>query len=175
MDSIGGSKYFSTFIYDFWRYVCVYHLKQKSDALSKFKEFVSLMTNITGKRVKVLRSNNGGEYCSHAISDYLKEQGIKHETTVPYNPAQNGLAEWMNCPIFESARSMIHFSKVPKEFWAEAVNTAVYLKNRSPTVALKEETPYECMFGVNPNVSNLKIFECIAHVHIGFRQERSLT
>ena len=165
MDSIGGSKYFITFI-DFSRYVCVYYLKQKSEALSKFKEFVNLMTNITGKRVKVLRNDNGGGYCSHAFSEYLKEQGIKHETTVPYNPAQNGLAERMNHTIVESARSMIHFSNVPKEFWAEAVNTAVYLKNRSPSVALKEEMPYECMFGVKPNVSSLKIFGCIAHVHI---------
>ena len=166
MDSIGGSKYFITFIDDFSRYVCVYYLKQKSEALSKFKEFVNLMTNITGKRVKVLRSDNGGEYCSHAFAEYLKEQGIKHETTVPYNPAQNGLAERMNRTIVESARSTIHFSNVPKDFWAEAVNTAVYLKNRSPSVALKEETPYECMFGVKPNVSSLKIFGCIAHVHI---------
>jgi len=114
MNSLGGSKYFIAFIDYFLRDVCVYYLKQKSEALSKFKEFVSLMTNITGKRVKVLRSNNGGEYCSHAISDYLKEQGIKHETTVPYNPAQNVLAERMNCTIVESARSMIHFSNVPK-------------------------------------------------------------
>ena len=166
MDSIGGSKYFITFIDDFSRYVCVYYLKQKSEALSKFKEFVSLMTNITGKHVKVLRSDNEGEYCSHAFAEYLKEQGRKHETTVPYNPAQNRLSERMNRTIVESARSMIHFSDVPKKFWAETVNTAVCLKNRSPSVALKEETPYECMFGVKPNVSNLKIFGCIAHVHI---------
>ena len=164
--SIGGSKYFVTFIDDFSRYVCVYYLKQKSEVLSKFKEFVNVMTNITGKRVKVLRSDNGGEYCSNDFSEYLKQQGIKHETTVPYNPAQNGLAERMNRTIVESARSMIHHANVPKEFWAEAVNTAVYLKNRSPSVALKDKTPYECMFHVKPNVSNLKTFGCIAYVHI---------
>jgi len=57
----------------------------------------------------------------------------------------------------------------------EAVNTAVYLKSRSPSVALKEETPYECMFGVKPNVSNLKIFGCIAHVHIDSQARKNLT
>ena len=61
----------------------------KSEALSKFKEFVNLMTNITGKRVKVLRSDLGEGYCSRAFSEYLKEQSIKHETSVAYNPAQN--------------------------------------------------------------------------------------
>ena len=124
--------------------ICICLLsEEKSEALSKFKEFVNLMANITEKCVKVLRSNNGGEYCSHTFSEYLKDQGIKHEKTVPYNPAQNGLLECMNHTIVESARSMIHFSNMPQEFWAEAVNTAVYLKNRSPLVALKEKTQYD--------------------------------
>ena len=65
----------------------------------------------------------------------------------------------------ETARSMIYHAKVLLKFWAEAVNTAVYLRNRSPTSALKDKTPFECWFGDKPDVSNLRVFGCICFVH----------
>ena len=61
---------------------------------------------------------------------------------------------------------MIYHPKVPLKFWAEAVNTAVYLHNRSPTSALKDKTPFECWFGEKLDVSNLRVFGCICFVHI---------
>ena len=60
---------------------------------------------------------------------------------------------------------MINHAKVPLKFWAEAVNTAVYLHNRSPTSALKDKTPFECWFGEKPDVSNLRVFGCMCFVH----------
>ena len=75
---------------------------------------------------------------------------------MPNNPAQNGLAERMNRTIVESARSMMFHSNLSVNFWAEAVNTAVYLKNRSPI------TPYECLFNRKPDVAHLRVFGCIA-------------
>ena len=104
VDSFGGSKYFVTFIDDYSRYTYIYFMKQKSEVLEKFKEFVNVMQNITGKHIKVLRSDNGGEYTSKVLSEYMKQQGIIHQTTTPYNPAQNGLAERMNRTLVESAR-----------------------------------------------------------------------
>ena len=80
--------------------------------LEKFKEFVSLISNITDNTVKVLRSDNGGKYCSKAFEAYLKEHGISHQLTVPYNPAQNGVAERRNRTVVESARSMLSHSNL---------------------------------------------------------------
>ena len=60
---------------------------------------------------------------------------------------------------------MIFHAKMPLNCWAEAVNTAVYLHNRSPTSSLTDGTPYEHWFGQKPNVSNLKIFGSICFVH----------
>ena len=74
--------------------------------LDKFKEFVSYATNTIGKKVKVLRSDNGGEYCSMAFQEYMKQHGIVHQTTVPYRPAQNSVPERMNRTLVETARSM---------------------------------------------------------------------
>ena len=90
--------------------------------------------------------------------------------TVPNHPAQNGLAEVMNRTIVESARSMMFHSNLSVNFWAKAVNTAVYLPNRSPTVALDGVTPYECLFERKPDVAHLRVFGCIAFVHVPANQ-----
>ena len=60
---------------------------------------------------------------------------------------------------------MLYHSNVLLKFWAEAVNTAVYLRNRGPTTALDDKTPYECWFKKKPIVSNLRVFGCICFVH----------
>ena len=172
VESLGKSKYFVTFIDDMSRYTHVYFLKHKSEVLEKFKEFVNLTTNETGNQVKILRTDNGGEYCSHEFAEYMKEKGILHQTTTPMNPEQNGIAERMNRTIVETARSMLHHAKLPTSFWAEAVSTAVYLRNRSPTVALSKKTPFECWYNVMPNLSNLRVFGCIANVHIADKSRR---
>ena len=166
ISSLGGSRYFVTFIDDYSHYTQVYFIKHKSEVLEKFKEYVNHVTNATGKQVKVLRSDNGGEYCSKEFTSYLKEKGIAHQLTVPYTPQQNGVAERMNRTLVESARSMMSHAALPTNFWAEAINTAVYLRNRSPTKSLEGVTPYECLFHQKPDVSHLKVFGCLAFLHI---------
>ena len=163
--SLGSSRYFVTFIDDYSRYTLTYFLKSNDEVLEKFKEFVNYV-NTLGKKVKVPRSDNGGEYCSKTFQDYLKEHGIQHQTTVPYNPEQNGTAERMNRTLLESARSMMFHAGMPKEFWAEAIHIATYVHNRSPTSSLKDVTPFERLFGQKPDVSNLRVFGCIAFKHI---------
>ena len=86
--------------------------------------------------VQKIRSDNGGEYTACEFSKYCKDRGISHQFTNPYSPEQNGVSERFNRTLIEAARSMLYHSNVPLKFWAEAVNTAVYLQNRSPTTAL---------------------------------------
>jgi hypothetical protein len=163
-----------SFIDDYTRYTRVYFLKSEDEVLEKFKEFYNFTKNVTGKGIKILRTDNGGEYCSKAFDTYLKERGITHQLTVPYNPAQNGVAERMNRTIVESARSMLFHLNTPTELWAEAVNTAVYLRNRSPTTALDGITPYESLFNRKPDVANLRVFGCVAFVHVPDNQRKKL-
>ena len=124
------------------------------------------MENLTEHRVKVLRSDNGGEYESKEFSEYCKSHGIKRETTVPYTPHQNGIAERMNRTIMEAVHSMLHHARLPLKSWAEAVSTAVYLRNQSPTVQLKEKTPFECFHERKPEAYHLKVFGCNSYVHV---------
>ncbi len=173
-DSIGGSRYFVTFIDDKSRMVVVYFLKNKNEVLPKFQEFVALAENHTGKTIKTIRSDNGGEYTSNEFERFCKTRGIIHETTVPYNPEQNGVAERMNRTLMESARSMLCQANLSPSLWAEAINTAAYLRNRCPTVAVKDMTPFECWFGRKPNVSSLRVFGCQVFVHVPDNKRRKL-
>jgi transposase InsO family protein len=119
-----GYEYFMTFIDDASRLVSIAFLKQKSEALSKTKEFVERAEAETGARVVMLRTDGGGEYSSQESQEYLKLKGIKHETTNAYTPQENGVAERMNRTLVESARSLLNDAGLPNSYWADAVEYA---------------------------------------------------
>ncbi|KAH9122989.1 hypothetical protein AeMF1_005920 [Aphanomyces euteiches] len=119
------SRYFITFTDVYSRYGFVFFLKNKSDALQCFKEFTAYCRTQFDLPVRCLRSDNGGEYFSNLFSEFLLENGIQHDATVPHTPQQNGVSERMNRTLVECARSLLHFCKAPLRFWAEAVSHAM--------------------------------------------------
>ena len=164
-ESLGGARYFVTFIDDFSRCVTVYPITQKSEVLDKFKEWEAVVTNQADCKIKTLRTDNGGEYMSAEFQNFLKEKGIHHETTVPHSPQQNGIAERMNRTLQEAALSMILHAGLSKNFWAEAVCSAAYIRNRVITTATGV-TPYERWYGKKPDISNFRVFGCTAYAHV---------
>jgi len=88
------------------------------------------------------------------------------EFTTPYTPQQNGVAERKNKTLVVCARSMLKCKNLTNVFWVEAINTTMYLKNRSPTRSLDYKTPFEVLFGFKPAVSHLRVFGCKAFSHI---------
>jgi hypothetical protein len=84
--SLNGHVYYVIFIDDFSRKSWIYFMKTKNKTFKKFHEFKALSENQTGKHIRVLRSNNGGEYESYQFEDFCKEARIKRQLTVPYNP-----------------------------------------------------------------------------------------
>ena len=147
-------------------------LKTKAKLKKKILEWKSIVKKSSSKKIKTLRSDNGGEYTSKEFEDYLKKNGIRHKRTVPKTPEQNGVAERMNRTLVETVRAMLSDSKLSKKFWAEALSTASYVRNRSPTTAVIAMTPYEVWKGYTPNVNHLRIFGCSAYAHIP-KDERS--
>ncbi|CAG9132206.1 unnamed protein product [Plutella xylostella] len=105
--SLGGARYFVTFIDDLSRKVFVYPIKSKAEVLEKFNEFKNLVENELNKKIKKLRTDNGKEYINRNFDSYLKKSGILHQTTVPYTPEQNGLSERMNRTIIEKSKCML--------------------------------------------------------------------
>ena len=174
VSSLGGSRYFMTVIDDYSKYFTVYPLKHKDEALSKFKDYATNVENRFGTKIKKLRSDNGGEYISNEFTRFLNEHGIAHDTTNPYSPQQNGVAERANRTLVETIRCMMHQANLPPRFWAEALSVATYLKNRSPTTCFAKETPYERWWSEKPDVSNLKVFGCTAYVHIPAEKRKKL-
>ena len=96
--------------------------------------------------------------------------------SVSHSSEQNDVAERMNRTLIESACSMLSHAGLSNRYWAEAVATAAaYTRNRTPTAAIKEkQTPYERWYGKRPNVSNLKVFGCMAFAHISDAQKQKL-
>lgn len=173
--SLGGSRYFITFVDDFSRWIVVHTMKKKSDSLSMFKKYHMYAQVHTGnkvgkvnfikcsqkssKEIKSIRTDNGGEYISNAFNEYLSAHGISHQLTVAYTPQQNGVAERMNRTLIDLVRSMLHSSNIEKVFWAEALGTAVYVRNRVTSRSLPTgKTPYHLWNGSTPDVSHLRIF-----------------
>ncbi|MCO5604434.1 hypothetical protein L7F22_058600 [Adiantum nelumboides] len=155
-----------TLIDDYSRRTWVYFLKGKDEAFAKFKEWHVLVEKETGNKLKKPRSDRGGEFTSSEFADYCKQHGIKRHLTTPHTPQQNGVAERKNRVIVEMARSMIKAKGLPNNFWAEAVNTAVYILNRSYTKAVKDMTPLQAFSGKKPSVSHFRIFGSDCYVHV---------
>lgn len=164
--SRGGAKYFITFIDDKSRKVYVYFLKNKMDIKSVFAKYKNEVENQLDKKIKILRTDNGTEYMNKDVSKFLTDCGIRHQTSTPYTPEQNGLAERMNRTLVERAKCMLFDANLDKGFWAEAVATAAYIINRSPSKVLEEQTPEEKWSGKKPNLAHMKIFGSKAMVHV---------
>lgn len=161
--SIGGARYLLTFIDDFSRKTFCYSIESKDKVFECFLIFKALVENETNKKIKILRSDNGGEYINTRFKQYLSQCGIRHHTTVPHCPQQNAVAERANRTIMEAVRCMLLEAGLDQRFWAEAANTAVYIKNRSPTKAVRGATPEEIYTGRKVNLDNLRVFGCLAY------------
>ena len=164
--SFSEKRYFITFIDDYTRKTWVYFMKEKSEALEVFKKFKMQVEKTTGLYIKALRSDRGGEYMSTAFKSYCEEQGIRRFLTAPYSPQQNGVAERKNRTILDMVRSMLKSKNMPKEFWAEAVQCAVYVQNRCPHAKMGDQTPQEAWSGRKPTVSHLRVFGSVAYAHV---------
>jgi hypothetical protein len=84
--SLGKSMYYVSFIDDFSRKTWIYFLRKKSEVFDRFKEFKALVENQTEKQIKVLRTDNGGEFCGNEFEEFCKKCGIARQKTTPYTP-----------------------------------------------------------------------------------------
>jgi hypothetical protein len=105
--SLGKSVYYVSFIDDFLRNTWIYILRKKFEVFDRFKEFKALVENQTEKRIKVLRTDNGGEFCGNEFEEFCKKCGIERHNIAPYTPQQNGVAKIMNRMLMEKSRCML--------------------------------------------------------------------
>jgi hypothetical protein len=111
-------------------------------------------------KIKRVRSDNGTEFKNTNIEEYLDEEGIGLELSVPYTPQQNGIVERKNRTLIEAVRTMLDEYKTSDSFWAEAINTVCHAINRLYLHKLRHKTAYEFLIGKKPNVSYSRVFGC---------------
>jgi hypothetical protein len=161
----GNEKFVANFIDDYSRMTWAYPMKAKSDLFQKFKMFIA-ESHIPGKRLHTLRSDRGSEYTANEMNKFCLDNQIKQEFTLVDTPQQNGDAEVSWRILFAMSRASMDAAGLDPSYWAQALETAVYVRNRCLTTALQtEKTPYEMMYGKKPNIQHMRIFGCRVYVY----------
>jgi transposase InsO family protein len=158
--SIGGSKYGLVIVDDFSRFTWVFFLSDKGETQEILKKFMRRSQNEFELKIKKVRSDNGTEFKNTSVEEFLGEEGIKHEFSVPYTLQQNGVVERKNRTLIEVARTMLDEYKTPDNFWAEVVNTACHAINRLYLHKIYKKIVYELLIGNKPKVDYFRVFGC---------------
>lgn len=137
---------------------CCVFLKTKSEVFERFKGFKTLVETQYGRRIRCIRSDNGGEYTSKRFNQFCALAGIVHQTTAPYLPQQNDLAERMNRTLAEGARSVMFYMEVDRAWWAEAIRLIAHIINRIPNTAWPDTSPMEIVVKKKPVLDYLRVF-----------------
>ncbi|CAI7745099.1 unnamed protein product [Closterium sp. NIES-53] len=166
--SLLGSRYFLTIVDDHTRAVWMYSLKTKGEvAAAVLKEWMPRAQRERGHKVKVIRTDNGGEFIGPDFEAVLKKKGIQHQLTVPYNPQQNGVAARFNQTLQEGARTLLGRAGLPYPFWVTALRQVALVKNSVlATVGDKQWVPYTKWYGSAPTVNIQRAYDCMVVFHV---------
>ena len=152
----GEKRYFIIFIDDFSRYTYIYLMRNKNEVFDMFKKYKTEVENRKDKRIKVLRSDRGGEYFSQEFTNYCEEIGLIHQRSAFYTPQQNGLAERKNRTLVDMLNAMIISTRLPFNLWGETLLTACYVYNRVLSKKI-QLSPYELWNGRKSNLNYFKV------------------
>uniref|UniRef100_A0ACD6AP94 Uncharacterized protein n=1 Tax=Avena sativa TaxID=4498 RepID=A0ACD6AP94_AVESA len=162
----GGRRYILLLIDDRSRYIWVELLASKDEAARAILKFQAAAEVECGHKLRVLRTDRGGEFTSATFYEHCAESGVQRHLTAPYTRQQNGIVERRNQTVLGLARNMLKDKRVPNLFWGEAVLTAVFILNWCFTRSVNGMTPYEAWHGKKPDVRFLRVFGCVGHVKV---------
>ncbi|SGZ03881.1 BQ5605_C032g11027 [Microbotryum silenes-dioicae] len=160
--SLTGKRYLVTFLDDHSRKLWAYAIDHKSDVFPIFQTWLAEVELATNARLRILRTDNGGEYRSNAFTEFCKSKGIRRQYSIPYTPQQNGRAERVNLSIVEGVLALLADTRLPATFWDEAAAYFVYCKNRCSHSALAKQTPEFVWNGQRTTATALHPFGCTA-------------
>nr|GEW58920.1 putative ribonuclease H-like domain-containing protein [Tanacetum cinerariifolium] len=143
VSSLNHKWYCLVVIDDFSRFSWTFFLKSKDETSRILRNFITEIENIKDLKVKIIKSDNGGEFRNKEIDEFCSKKGIKREFSNARTPQQNGVVKRRNRTLIEAARTMLADAKLRVTFWAEAVNTACYVQNRVLVTKSHNKTPYE--------------------------------
>ncbi|KAJ1570820.1 hypothetical protein NDA11_004520 [Ustilago hordei] len=151
---------------DFSSLIYVEPLCTKSATLTALRRWIARMEWATDRKLKTLRSNNGGEWCSIAAEDWQTQEGFKWQKSVPGISVQNGRAERAIRSVQEKMHSMLIGRACPRELWPYAITAAAHVMNLTPSAT--KTIPHEAFYGTTAHklAQQLRVFGCLAWVHV---------
>jgi transposase InsO family protein len=157
----GGRCYFLLLVDNLSRYMWVVVLGSKGEAANAIRRVQTAAEAECGRKLRVLRTVNGGKFTADEFTSYCADEGVQCHYSAPYNSQQNSVVKRRNQTVVGMARALLKQRGMSAVFWGEAVVTAVYILNRSPTKALNGRTSYKAWHGRKPAVSHLRVFGCL--------------
>lgn len=136
--------------------------KSKTEADGVLRDVVAMLERQSGKKLKIIHTNNGTEWIKELLDVFCRHNRIIHQMTTPYGPEQNGITERAIATYFEMVRCMLHSAGMDLQYWGEAFMYSVHIQNLSPTHGLEGKVPLHAWTKKKPDVSHLHIFGSIA-------------
>ncbi|SOV08934.1 uncharacterized protein UDID_17790 [Ustilago sp. UG-2017a] len=157
---------------DFSSLIYVEPLCTKSTALTALRRWIARMEQAMDRKLKTLRSDNGGEWCSIAAEDWQTQEGFKWQKSVPGISVQNGQAERAIRSVQEKMHSMLIGRACPRELWPYAITAAAHVMNLTPSAT--KTIPHKAFYGTTMHklAQQLRVFGCLAWVHVQWKDQQ---
>lgn len=144
-------------------FVFMYPCRAKSEVPNLIAKLLIDFETLSSSPVRTLHTDNGSEFVNRITELLFLKNNVRHITSAPFTPQQNGRIEREMQSITNMARTMLNSSRLPKELWPEAASTAVYLKNRLPNSA-NQITPFERLLSKKPRIEHIAEFGSPIHI-----------
>lgn len=164
-EALQGYKYYLLCKDEFSEFTCSYFCKEKNEVPRLIAQFLIDFETVSGCKVKEFHSDNGSEFVNKVTRILFLKERVKHHTSAPFCPQQNGRIEREMQSITNMARVMLNAARLPKTLWAQAIESAVHIKNRLPTKR-DSRSPVERLTGTKPSIDHLVEFGTPVHVLI---------
>jgi hypothetical protein len=163
--AITGERLWVTVLDEASQWKAVIPVKSKDTISAAVRDLLVYWQTQRKTTVKCVRCDRGTEFINARFKEFCASQGTKLETSAPYTPQQNGVAERANRTLKERTRTILAFAAASPTLWKEALETACTLLNMGPSTG-RDLTPFELFWGYKPDVSLLRTWGCLAYVHI---------
>jgi hypothetical protein len=149
-------------------------LKSKAETCNLVIATIKLWEEETGNVMKVVRSNNGGEFSSNIFLEYLTKRQIKAERVLPYHHYQNGAIERFNRTLSKMGRTILIDSRLDMSFWGFSFLWAGDTLNRIPNKSSSLVTPFEAFHGYKLSFDRFQLFGETGYINVHTENRKKL-